>query len=451
MNRSAALVGLGLLLAALTLAALWVHPSGALTLGSAARANRFVAVVAASVGVWLAAVAVVSRGGPWQRAGGRGGTVWFVLAVGLGLRAALLTEPPFLSSDIYRYVWDGRVQRAGINPYLYVPADPSLRGLRDAAVYPHVNRAAYAHTIYPPAAELAFAAIARVAPDGQAVLAFRLAMVAAELVGLACLWRLLALAGLPGERLLIYAWNPLALWAFACDGHVDALAVGALGVALLARALGRDGLAGAALAAAFLVKFLPAAVAPALLAGARWPRMAVAGAATVVLGYAAYASAGRHVLGFLGGYGSEEGLSDGSGIWLLAGLAGLGVRPGLALPAYAVGVAAVLALVSWRALRARPGPGRARIVTLCRDAALLSGLVIAALSPHYPWYYAWLALPCVVAPVPWVVFLSAAPVLLYLDPLHGRFVWQALVFVPAMLLAVSGRARPRPGPAARAA
>ena len=59
----------------------------------------------------------------------------------------------FLSSDLFRYIWDGRVQLAGINPYLYVPAEPALAHLRDTAIiYRLVNRATYAHTIYPPMA-----------------------------------------------------------------------------------------------------------------------------------------------------------------------------------------------------------------------------------------------------------------------------------------------------------
>ena len=48
------------------------------------------------------------------------------LGVALALRALLFAAPPILSSDVYRYVWDGRVQAAAINPYLFVPADPAL-------------------------------------------------------------------------------------------------------------------------------------------------------------------------------------------------------------------------------------------------------------------------------------------------------------------------------------
>lgn len=92
-----------------------------------------------------------------------------IVVVALILRAVLLATPPFLSSDIFRYVWDGRVQAAGINPYRYVPAASELRGLRDAAVFPHVNRADYAVTIYPPTAQVLFLLVTRVAESAIAM------------------------------------------------------------------------------------------------------------------------------------------------------------------------------------------------------------------------------------------------------------------------------------------
>jgi len=66
------------------------------------------------------------------------------------LRAIALFAPQALSTDIFRYVWDGRVQAAHINPYRFIPADPALAPLRDDSIYPNINRADYAHTIYPP-------------------------------------------------------------------------------------------------------------------------------------------------------------------------------------------------------------------------------------------------------------------------------------------------------------
>ena len=76
------------------------------------------------------------------------------LAIAAVARLVIVAAPPVMSTDLYRYVWDGRVQAAGINPYRYVPADPALAGLRDvgsgpAAIYPNINRAETAPTIYP--------------------------------------------------------------------------------------------------------------------------------------------------------------------------------------------------------------------------------------------------------------------------------------------------------------
>src|SRR5215469_9412819 len=95
---------------------------------------------------YLAAVALTRRGGLSRRA------LIAVLAVAALMRLAALLAPPYLSDDINRYVWDGRVEGAGINPYRYVPADPHLAALRDEAIYPKINRSDYAPTIYPPVA-----------------------------------------------------------------------------------------------------------------------------------------------------------------------------------------------------------------------------------------------------------------------------------------------------------
>jgi hypothetical protein len=45
--------------------------------------------------------------------------------------SVLWVTPGFLSDDIYRYGWDGLVQRAGLNPYLYPPEAPELAFIRD--------------------------------------------------------------------------------------------------------------------------------------------------------------------------------------------------------------------------------------------------------------------------------------------------------------------------------
>ncbi len=54
-----------------------------------------------------------------------------VVVIGLVLAAvwniAFLRLPAGADDDIHRYVWDGRLQRLGYNPYLVVPSDPAAQ------------------------------------------------------------------------------------------------------------------------------------------------------------------------------------------------------------------------------------------------------------------------------------------------------------------------------------
>ncbi len=130
--------------------------------------DRFVMVAMAQAIVYLISVGLV-----WNRQ-----TSWralvAILAVAALLRLPILCAPPYLSSDIYRYVWDGRVEGAGINPYRYIPISPHLDRLRDLQIFPHINRSTYARTIYPPAAEGIFFVVTRISGS---LIAMKAAMV----------------------------------------------------------------------------------------------------------------------------------------------------------------------------------------------------------------------------------------------------------------------------------
>lgn len=428
------------LLVLLTLGALGGGITIANHMGDPFDAWSFRAPIALSVLVYFAAVWLVLRPGKTH-------SLALILGVAIVLRVALVAGPPLLSSDIYRYVWDGRVQNAGINPYLHIPADPALASLRDTAIYPHINRADYAPTIYPPAAQVLFAAVSAIS---DSVIAMKIAMVAMEAVAIACLWRLLQRAGQPLSNLLIYAWNPVGLWEFAGSGHVDAAAIAFMAIALLCRAgwtsrnrspRGLDTWAGVALGGAVLVKFLPAIIAPALWrrGSAGWRLIAGCLVCIILLYgfYIVFGDARLKVLGFLGEYGAEEGIASGSGLWLVAGLGLLMDLPVWVSQLYlAIAVSALIALGAWIAFRPRPQPGTAAdIVRICSDTAVLATALTMALSPHYPWYFVWLAIPAVVAPSRTVIWLSAASILLYYAPSPNHFLWPSLVFVPALLLA----------------
>src|SRR5882724_3640711 len=168
-------------------------------------------------------------------------TLKIVIVFALLFRVSVLFSDPQLSTDVYRYVWDGRVQAAGINPYLFVPSAPELVRLRDEDIYPNINRAEYARTIYPPAAQLVFLAATRISNSVIWMKAF------ITFFDVACFWlilKLISIAGLPRERLLAYAWHPVIVWEFAGNGHIDAAMIFFVALALICRYQKRDTLTG---------------------------------------------------------------------------------------------------------------------------------------------------------------------------------------------------------------
>ncbi len=211
-------------------------------------------------------------------------TLVLVLVFAAAFRAVAVFAPPELSTDLYRYIWDGRVQAAGINPYLYPPADPALAHLRDEEIFPEINRPEDVRTIYPPGAQAMFFLVTRVS---ESVSWLKLAWVLFEAVGVAALIGLLRSHGLPLQRALLYAWHPLPISEFAGNGHVDVLMVTFVLLALYFYRCGRHGWVGAALAAATLSKFFPLIFAPALWRRWGW-RMPTVLAGVVVMGYLPY-------------------------------------------------------------------------------------------------------------------------------------------------------------------
>ena len=398
---------------------------GVFGIGYGAAVTHFVILAGIQGLIYAAAVALVL----WVRPGRA--AVWIILGGALAFRLIVLGAQPFLSNDMYRYIWDGWVQAAGINPYRYVPADAQLSFLRDTVVFPNINRANYAHTIYPPAAELIFFAAAFLAKSLllPPVFGMKLAMVALEGIGIWAMLHLLDAAALPRSRVLIYAWNPLPVWEFASSGHVDAIVICFAALALLAACTNRPGFSATSLACAVLAKFLPLLWAPVLWRRWDW-RFAAIFAALLVLFYLPYLDVGAGVFGFLGGYGHQEGIADGQGLFFLSALGQVLPLPGFAAKLYLACLAALLLGLGLRLQNQMPATR-----TLCIAALVLGGLGMAGLSPHYPWYYAWLLIPACVAPFPSILYLATASPLLYLNPVHLKLFWPSFLYVPFVLLA----------------
>lgn len=151
-----------------------------------------------------------------------------ILVFACVFRALVLPAPPSLSTDMYRYVWDGRLTLQGINPYRWTPNSQTLRGLRDP-LWQQMEYKPY-QTIYMPVSQGVFA-LANVC-FGSNLLGYKLVYVLFDLGVVALLLRLLAWLRRPLAQVLWYAWCPLPVAEIALAGHQDIVGVFCLLLAL---------------------------------------------------------------------------------------------------------------------------------------------------------------------------------------------------------------------------
>ncbi|MFN2529789.1 MAG: glycosyltransferase 87 family protein [Pyrinomonadaceae bacterium] len=345
-------------------------------------------------------------------------------------RLSIIFSPPYLSDDIYRYVWDGRVQSAGINPYRYIPADQSLADLRDDKIYPNINRRDYARTMYPPIAEAAFLLTTRFS---ESVTCMKALMVGFEAIAVWALIQLLISFGLARQRVLIYAWHPLAVWEFAGSGHADALAIAFIALTLLVRRKRSETLTGFFLACATCVKLFPAVLFPAVYRRGSW-KTPVAFVATIIAAYLPYLSVGpMGALGFLPGYARERGMVNGEQFFLLT-LARHLLSAELPTSAYLIFAVGVLGILSvWLMQDQRSDDTR-----YLKNGMTMASVFMVLISPHFPWYFSWLILfLCFTASIP-VFYLTLASFLLYLtwnnDTPDRVFLLKTFIFAPFLIL-----------------
>ena len=370
----------------------------------------------AALGVGVAAWAVslrLLRG--LARGAGRRAATRLVVAGQLLLVLAALAAPPAASDDANRYVWDGDVQAAGIDPYRYVPLDPALSGVRTPYLFPGgrdcardveafvpgpqctvINRPTVP-TIYPPVAEAEFWLVSRVPWGRGGVLAFQVAGGLAVLaVGLLVLRRAGPVAG------ATWGWFPLVLTGLVNDAHVDGLAALCTVLAVLAAGRARPWRAGLWLGAAVATKLTPGVVAPAFVRN-RVVRVGVAAVAVVAVSYLPHVLAvGPAVLGYLPGYLSEEGYEAGDRFLLLDRLLGPQLHGHDTAAALAV-LVVLAAVAAWRADPAAPE----------RSALLMAGGALLVTTPAYTWYGAVAVAMAALSGRPRWAAVALAPVLSY--------------------------------------
>jgi len=348
------------------------------------------------IGAWIAfiAAAFLLRKVPRRTA------VALILLGGIAIQVAAVSAPPRNSTDLYRYIWDGRVQAAGIDPYQYVPAATELAGLRNeflfhpGAEFCVTSRYARHHqaaeltpgctrinrptvpTIYPPVAEAYFLGVYYLHPaDNSSMPIQATTALAAVLITVLLLFGLGRL-GRDVRMAALWSWCPTVALEAGNSAHVDVIAVGIAAAAILllatARTTRRTVLGGVLLGLAVATKLTPALVVPALLRR-RWVTVLVSAGGVFTAVYVPHVlRVGAKVIGFLPGYLQQEGYTRGTRF----GIIGLVTTGPLAIVAAALILAAVAVAVLQFTDPDRPWQG----------AVVMTAAALAVATPHYQWY-----------------------------------------------------------------
>jgi hypothetical protein len=295
----------------------------------------------------------------------------YVIVVGLVLAAVwhvpFLLTPPGPDDDIHRYLWDGRLQRMGYNPYIVVPGDPEFASLHTPETRTLNNPEV--PSPYPAGAQLFFRAVTAI---HESVFALKVAFVLCNVAIIFVLLFLLRWSGQGEQWVLAYAWNPLLATEVTYSGHIDIVGVLLLLASVAALARHWRALAALTFGLAVAVKLLPIVLLPLY-----WKRVRITDSALatmlVVLLYLPFLKDGRIPSGSLGTYF----LSFRFNAPVFAAL------ERLASPEPIVGMAVLVGLLVAVWVRRKSASWRDDAFAWPMAASLLCAPVV------YPWYLLW--------------------------------------------------------------
>jgi len=305
-----------------------------------------------------------------------------------------LRMPQGLDDDIHRYVWDGRVQRLGYNPYIVVPSDPALASLHTAETSTLNNPEV--PSPYPAGAQLFFRAVTAI---HESIFAFKIAFVVCDFAIVLLLLNVLRRSSQGEHWALAYAWHPLLATNVAGSGHIDI--VGVLLLLASAAALVRRWRAVAAMAfgLAISVKLLPIVLLPLYW---RRVRMRDAALAAIVVGllYVPFFNHGRIPIGSLGTYVQRFRFNDPV----------FATIERVAAPQFVAGLAVLAGFLTAIWMRSKAPAWSSDAFAWPMAASLLCAPVV------YPWYLLWL--------LPFMRSASTVPIIIWtVSIIPTYYVW----------------------------
>jgi hypothetical protein len=321
-----------------------------------------------------------------------------VIVIGLVLaalwRLAFLQMPPGSDDDIHRYVWDGRVQRLGYDPYMVVPSDPALAALHTPETRTLNNPDL--PSPYPAGAELFFRAVTAI---HESVFALKVAFVVCDFAIVLVLLDILGRSGQAAHWVLAYAWNPLLATEVAGSGHIDIVGTLLLLVSFAALSRRWRAVAAVAFGLAVAVKFLPIVLLPLYWRRVRMRDAALAAVAVGLL-YVPFFKHGRIPIGSLGTYVQSFRFNDPVFTTLER----------MAAPQLVVGLAVLVGFLTAIWMRIKAPALSADAFAWPMAASLLCAPVV------YPWYLLWL--------LPFLRSASTVPIIIWtVSIIPTYYVW----------------------------
>ena len=264
----------------------------------------FAFLYTASFAAYIFAVFYVSRNEEISKQDGSSSRkiLWAIIIFSLIFRFTLLPMTP--SDDMYRYLWEGKLQLNGINPYSHPPESSSLEHLRDK-LFSGINHK-HLSTIYPPLTLMAFAAADYVS---HSIISMKFLFLLFDILSIFLLLRFLSVMGKESVNVLIYAWSPLILISFAAMGHGDSLQIFLAILALYLCAIRKNLRSVISIGLAAMSKFVFIIIAPFMISGKRL-KYAIALLSVIAVLYLPYIGAGKGLFSTLFHFGTQYHFND---------------------------------------------------------------------------------------------------------------------------------------------
>ncbi len=218
-------------------------------------------------------------------------TLHFFIGVAIAAKLLLVFAFPNLSDDIFRFIWDGKLWHAGINPFDALPSYYAENGFPEGTnqtLYQSLNSPDY-FTIYPPVAQLTFYVATLTRDTFWSSVVMKLFLFAAEIGAIWILLKLLKNRVGAEKRILLYILNPLIIIEVMGNLHFEGVMIFFLLLAYYWLKKGWVNLSAVAFAFSVASKLLPLMFLPFLIHKLGWKRswqyFTIVGVVTIALFY----------------------------------------------------------------------------------------------------------------------------------------------------------------------